>query len=191
MRIAVIDYGAGNFHSITKAVQVDDAQVTVESDARRALDADLIVFPGVGAFGPAAARLEPAHEVLRAALLGGKPALGVCLGMQLLFEESDEGIGGGLGFFRGRVTRLRASRTPHMGWSLIEGEVPLQTAYFAHSYACRAEDHTDVVAWAAHEDDRFPVVVRRGNVLGVQFHPEKSGSDGVAFLRSFVREVAR
>ncbi|MGA9522282.1 MAG: imidazole glycerol phosphate synthase subunit HisH [Myxococcaceae bacterium] len=191
MKIAVIDYGAGNFHSIMKALQVEEARVTVESDARRALEADLLVLPGVGAFGPAAARLEPAREALREALLAGKPALGVCLGMQLLFDDSEEGEGGGLGVFRGRVTRLRAARTPHMGWSLLEGPLSLATAYFAHSFACRAEEDADVVAWAAHDGDRFPAVVRRGNVLGVQFHPEKSGEDGVAFLRSFVREVAR
>ncbi len=193
MKIAVIDYGAGNLHSIVKGLQVEGARVAVESDARRALEADLLVLPGVGAFGPAAAQLEPVREVLRGALLAGKPALGVCLGMQLLFDESDEdeGEGAGLGIFRGRVTRLHASRTPHMGWSPVEGTLPLPTAYFAHSFACRAEDDTEVVAWATHEQDRFPAAVRRGSVLGVQFHPEKSGSDGVSFLQAFVREVAR
>jgi imidazole glycerol-phosphate synthase subunit HisH len=191
MKISVVDYGAGNLHSIMKAVQIDGAEVAVEVDARRALDADLLVFPGVGAFGPASAQLGSAGAVLGDALRAGKPAIGVCLGMQLLFEGSDEGPGAGLNVFRGRVTRLRADRAPHMGWAPLEGKVALGTAYFAHSFACRAEDEADVIAWATHEKDRFPAAVRRGRVLGVQFHPEKSGAEGVEFLRAFVREVAR
>lgn len=191
MKISVVDYGAGNLHSIVKVLQIDGARVTVETDARHAVEADLIVLPGVGAFGPAAAQLAPARDVLRDAMLAGKPAVGVCLGMQLLFDGSDEGEGQGLGVFPGRVTRLRAERAPHMGWTPLDTALSLRTAYFAHSFACRAEEEADVVAWATHESDRFPAAVRRGRVLGVQFHPEKSGSEGVAFLRAFAKEVTR
>jgi len=112
--IALFDYGAGNLHSLAKALEVAGARVRVEPDPLRALDADALVLPGVGAFGAAAARLAPAVDEVRRALEGGLPCLGVCLGMHLLFETSEEGAGRGIGVLAGRVRRLRArARAPH------------------------------------------------------------------------------
>ncbi len=197
MRATLFDYGAGNLHSLAKALERAGARVTIESDPLRALDTDLVVLPGVGAFGAAAERLAPAREAWRASIAAGLPCLGVCLGMQLLFDSSDEGAGAGLGIFGGRVTRLAARRVPHMGWNAIEeARDPalvasrLRLAYFAHGFACRAEDDALVTAWCCHEGDRFPAAVRRDRVLGVQFHPEKSSAAGVEFLACFVRDMA-
>ena len=190
MRVTLFDYGAGNLHSLAKALVVDDAEVRITADPRAALDTDVLVLPGVGGFGPAAERLAPGREEMASALERGLPAVGVCLGMQLLFDRSDEGPGRGLGYFPGRVTRLDARRVPHMGWNQVDGTLALDAAYFAHSYVCRADDPGDVVGWTTHEGDRFPSAVRRGRVLGVQFHPEKSSRPGLGVLRRFVREVA-
>jgi glutamine amidotransferase len=191
MRITLFDYGAGNLHSLAKALAVEGADVRISVDPREAVRTDILVLPGVGGFGPAAERLGPGREEMARALSDGLPAVGVCLGMQLMFNDSDEGPGKGLGYFRGRVTRLAARRVPHMGWNQVEGPLALEAAYFAHSYVCRAEHPEEVIGWTEHEGDRFPSVVRRGRVLGVQFHPEKSSRPGLELLRSFIREVAR
>lgn len=196
MRVMVLDYGAGNLHSIAKALAGANRRVRVEADPRRALRGDVLVLPGVGAFGAAAARLTPARAALRDALLDGLPCLGVCLGMQLLFDASDEGEGRGLGVIAGRVTRLAARRVPHIGWNELEGDEPLlqasalRLAYFANGYACRPDDPSGVGAWTTHEADRFPALVRSARTLGVQFHPEKSSTAGLRFLRSAIDELA-
>src|SRR5262249_3348365 len=140
MKATVFDYGAGNLHSICKALDRAGAAVTIESDPGAALATDLLVLPGVGAFGAAAARLAPARDAMGAALLGGLPCLGVCLGMQLLFERSEESDGAGLGIIAGRVRRLRSARVPQMGWNEIESRdalftgATLECAYFANGY---------------------------------------------------------
>lgn len=197
MKTTLFDYGAGNLHSLAKALELAGAVVTIESDPMRALDTELVVLPGVGAFGAAAARLAPARDAWRARLAGGLPCLGVCLGMQLLYESSEESEGRGLGMLEGAVTRLAARRVPHMGWNTIEdAEEPafhdarLETAYFAHGYACRPARPDDCVAWCRHENDRFPAAVKRGVIVGVQFHPEKSSSPGIAFLAALLRRFA-
>ena len=196
MRVTIFDYGAGNMYSLAKAFRLVDGEVAVESDARRALDTDLFVLPGVGAFGTAAARLAPNRDRIRDAIDAGLPTLGICLGMQLLFERSDEGDGEGLGVFAGRVTRLNARRAPQIGWNAIDessdpaiARAGLTTAYYANGYACRPPDAEAVTAWSTHEADRFPAIVRRGAVVGVQFHPEKSSAPGLAFLRAVVDEA--
>ncbi|ATB38311.1 glutamine amidotransferase [Cystobacter fuscus] len=195
MRVTLFDYGAGNLHSLAKALALaPGVKVHVEEDPLRALDTDLLVLPGVGAFGAAMARLAPGAEKMRRALDDGLPCLGICLGMQLLFDGSDEGEGQGLGFFRGRVTRLTSKHVPHIGWNSVEEDTALReekpgTVYYAHSFACRAEDPDVVVGWTTHEGDRFPASVRRGKVLGVQFHPEKSSAAGVRFVHAFLKEV--
>ena len=201
MRVTILDYGAGNLHSLTRALACDDAEVVLERDPLRALETDVLVLPGVGGFGPAAAALAPARHTLRAAIGGGLPTIGVCLGMQLLFDASQEGPGDGLGIFTGRVTRVQASRVPHMGWNTLDdASDSLITgigfaAYFANGFACRPEDASCVTAWSTHEHDRFPAIVRetRGDsrVIGFQFHPEKSSRAGARLLRRAVREVAR
>ncbi|HYH95671.1 imidazole glycerol phosphate synthase subunit HisH [Hyalangium sp.] len=196
MRVTLFDYGAGNIHSLAKALATAaHAEVRVQTDPVKALDTDVLVLPGVGAFGAAAARLEPGREQMRQALERGLPCLGICLGMQLLFEGSEEGEGRGLGLFKGRVTRLRAKHVPHIGWNSVEEDTAVQgarldTVYYAHSFVCRAEEPGEVVGWTSHEEDRFPASVRRGKVLGVQFHPEKSSASGVRFVQAFLQEVA-
>lgn len=196
MIVALIDYGVGNLHSLAKAIEAGGAEARIESDPARALQADAIVLPGVGAFGAAAARLAPALSDLRAALADGKPCLGICLGMQLLFEESEEGGGAGIGALRGKVTRLRGRRVPHMGWNMVEnGPDPIfagldsMVAYYANSYIAEP-DPDDVIAWTDYQDVRFAAAVRHGRTWGVQFHPEKSDRPGLQLIRNFLREAA-
>jgi imidazole glycerol-phosphate synthase subunit HisH len=200
MRVTVFDYGAGNLHSLAKALETSGAAVVVEADPLRALDTDALVLPGVGAFGAAAERLAPGRTAMRDALERGLPCLGICLGMQLLFEESEEGEGKGLGMIPGAVRRLRARRVPQIGWNAVELDrpaadplftrAPLATAYYANGYVCRPDGEESVIAWSTHENDRFAAAVRRGNTVGVQFHPEKSSQPGVEFVRAFVAEAA-
>ena len=196
MTIAVFDYGAGNLHSLVKVLSTTGHAVVLETDMEHALRADLLVLPGVGAFSAAAVRLAPARDALRAALRDGLPCLGICLGMQLLFDASDEGPGAGIGLIAGRVTRLEASRVPQIGWNTLDDVqdplfslAQLRTAYYANSFACRPDDASCVVAWSSHEGDRFPAGVRAGRTLGVQFHPEKSSGPGVSFIRQFITDV--
>jgi glutamine amidotransferase len=197
MRVTIFDYGAGNLHSLAKALEEPESTVRIETDPSRAVETDVLVLPGVGAFGAATERLASGRDRMRAAILGGVPTIGICLGMQLLFDESDEGRGEGLGVIPGRVTRLRAARVPQIGWNVVEpaGQealfeaAPLPMAYFANSYVCRPADPAVVTAWTEHEGDRFPAAVRAGSTVGVQFHPEKSSADGVRFLRAFLDEA--
>ena len=196
MRIVLFDYGAGNLHSLGKALAETGHAITIETDPRKAIDADLFVLPGVGAFQPAAERLAPGLGEVRAAIEGGLPTIGICLGMQLLFDESDEGPGRGLGVIPGHVEKIRSARIPHIGWNTVEPVAgtavaagPLDVAYFAHSYVCRPRDERAVTAWTTEGDDRFPSAVRAGSATGVQFHPEKSSRQGVALLAGLVSEA--
>lgn len=198
MRVTIFDYGAGNLHSLAKAIAAPGTDIRIEPDPVRAVATDVLVLPGVGAFASAAERLAPGRDGMRDALEQGLPAIGICLGMQLLFDESDEGVGRGLGFISGRVSRLRASRVPQIGWNRVEDSTDslfedsaLGVAYYANGFVCRPRDAGAVVAWSTHENDRFPAAVRRGAVLGVQFHPEKSSAPGVRFLRAFLTEAVQ
>jgi glutamine amidotransferase len=199
VNVTLFDYGAGNLHSLAKALESPGVTVHIEIDPVRAAGSgtDVLVLPGVGAFGAATDRLAPGREAMRTAILGGLPTIGICLGMQLLFDGSDEGGGAGLGVIPGRVTRLRAARVPQIGWNEVEavadeplfGSAPLPMAYFANSYVCRPEDAGVVTAWTTHEGDRFAAAVRAGRAVGVQFHPEKSSARGVGFLRAFLNDA--
>ncbi len=197
MRVTIFDYGAGNLHSLAKALDVEDVAVHVETDPQRSIETDVLVLPGVGAFGAAVDRLAPGRDAMRTAILGGLPTIGICLGMQLLFDESDEGGGSGLGVIPGRVTRLSARRVPQIGWNEVSaepgdelfGRAPLPIAYYANSFVCRPATSGSVIAWTTYDDDRFPAAVRSGATIGVQFHPEKSSSAGVEFLHAFLRDA--
>lgn len=195
-RITLFDYGAGNLHSLGKALAGSGREVRVRTDPFAALETDVLVLPGVGAFAPAAARLAPARARMRDAILGGLPTIGICLGMQLLCDTSEEGPGLGLGVIPGPVTRLAAARLPQIGWNALEDASDplfavsgLTTAYYANSFACRPFDEGAVTAWSTHERDRFPAAVRIGQCLGVQFHPEKSSRPGVNLLDHFLQHL--
>ncbi|MDX1674670.1 MAG: imidazole glycerol phosphate synthase subunit HisH [Longimicrobiales bacterium] len=189
MKLLLFDYGTGNLHSLRKALERQGAEVTVGADPGRA---DGLVLPGVGAFGAAAERLASYAGAIRGAVADGLPVLGICLGMQLLLDASDEGAGAGLGLVPGRVRKLRAERVPHMGWNTVASDDPLFAGvggdrfYFANSFVADPVSDADVIAWTRHEGDRFPAAVRRGRVVGTQFHPEKSGASGLRILRNFV-----
>jgi glutamine amidotransferase len=196
MRLTIFDYGAGNLFSLRAALAAPGVDVATETDPVQCIATDLLVLPGVGAFAHASERLAAGREAMQRAIVGGLPTVGICLGMQLLFDESEEGAGAGLGVITGRVTRLDAARLPHIGWNTIEmapqpEAVPptLTTAYFANSFAGRPTDTSCVRAWSTHDADRFPAVVRRYRAIGMQFHPEKSAAAGIRFLRAAVREV--
>jgi glutamine amidotransferase len=200
VRVGCFDYGAGNLHSLVKALEAGGAVVRVDTDPMAVLaQVDALVLPGVGAFAPAARRLAPGRAVIRAAATAGLPLLGICLGMQLLFDGSDEGPGEGLGLIAGRVQRLRARQVPQMGWNRLEQVTDpllitagLRTAYYANSFVARPAPGMEdaVTAVSEHDGDRFPAAVRAGAVVGVQFHPEKSSAPGLAFLRAFLAMAA-
>ena len=196
-RVTIFDYGAGNLHSLVKALEAGGASVQVERDPAELGAASAIVLPGVGAFAPAAAELARGFDVVRAAVQRGTPVLGICLGLQLLAESSDEGPGAGLGVMAGRVERLQATRVPQIGWNSLESSrdrllirARLDMAYYANSYVVRATRPEQVVAWSTHEGDRFPAAMRVGRTVGVQFHPEKSSRAGLSFVRAWVEEAA-
>jgi imidazole glycerol-phosphate synthase subunit HisH len=195
-QLAIFDYGAGNLHSLVKAIAADDRKISIETDLRAALRADALVLPGVGAFGSAASAMDSDRDFLASALEDGLPCLGICLGMQLIFDASEEGPGKGVGFISGNVTRLRTPTVPHMGWNDIEWRGVhdsthnrLQTAYFANAYVCQPEDASTVLASTTHQSATFASVVRRANTVGVQFHPEKSSSAGRAFINAVIEEL--
>lgn len=200
--VAIVDYGAGNLFGLARALERAGATVAV---ARSADDlppgVPAVVVPGVGASGPAMRRLRRRglDRALRGAVDGGAWYLGICLGMQLLFERSDEDGARGLAWLDGRVERLSgAPRLPHIGWNTIEprvlhpllaGMVAGAPAYFVHSYAPAPAVRTDVIAETQY-GTRFASGIARGRVLGLQFHPEKSGRTGALLLRRFVAMVA-
>lgn len=196
-RVTIFDYGAGNLHSLAKVLSFDGSEVRLETSPIAAIETDVLVLPGVGAFANAAERLAPGLDAMREAIRGGLPTLGICLGMQLLFEESEEGSGPGLGVVPGVVRRLRSRRVPQIGWNEVVpiADLALATtmprmAYFANSYVCVPRDERVVTAWTTHDGDRFASAVGVANAVGVQFHPEKSSESGVRFVRDTVRELA-
>jgi len=198
MRVTILDYGAGNLHSLAKAVTAAGAEVEIQSDAAAAVKTEALLLPGVGAFASATAFLERSRETVSEALRAGLPCLGICLGMQLLFDTSEEGSGRGLGTIPGTVRRLTARHVPQIGWNEIEDpddplfdSAPITIAYFANSYVCEPEDPNSAIAWATHENDRFVAAVRSGNTVGVQFHPEKSSVAGCNLVRAFLESARR
>jgi len=199
-RVVVADYGAGNMVSIARALETVGAQVKIATDARALADADALVVPGVGAAEPAMARLarhglvEPIRDWVRA----DRPLLGICLGLQLLYDGSDEDGALTLGLLSGRtVALIDAPTLPHIGWNQVEARSvhPILDGipdgadlYFVHSYVVAPVDPDTVIAETTH-GSRFPSVVARGRTIGVQFHPERSGHDGIRLLANFVASV--
>ena len=196
-KLKIVDYGMGNLRSVAKAFEHVGVATAISSDPEVIAAAPAIVLPGVGAFPEAAREIDRRGlaEPIVAAAGGGVPVLGICLGMQLLFESSAEhGGADGLALLPGSVERLEAPgmKLPHIGWAHLhhEADSPLTAGiadgepfYFVHSYAVRPEPE-DLLATAEH-GERFAAVVGRGNVLGTQFHPEKSGAAGLRMLVNF------
>jgi glutamine amidotransferase len=186
--IAVLNYGMGNLRSVAKALEAAGARAIVTSDTREVLDCDALCVPGQGIFGRCIDNLAKAgqDELIREWLGAGKPYLGICLGMQILFDSSEErGPIKGLSILPGDVERLRGEvRVPHMGWSVVNGEY----FYFDHSYAVFPTNDSHVAGWCTH-GRRFAAIVRTPGVTAVQFHPEKSGAAGIDLLRGWLFTV--
>jgi imidazole glycerol-phosphate synthase subunit HisH len=196
--IAIVDYGMGNRRSVEKALEHVGAQPVITADHELIRRADHVVLPGVGAFPQAMRNIRAAglDEALLERASAGGPILGLCLGMQLLFERSEEHEGAtGLGLLPGRVTALRAPRVPHIGWNLVtfarpsaltEGLGEAAAFYHVHSLAPEPAREDDVVGRGEYGGP-FVSIVERDNVMGCQFHPEKSSRDGLRLLRNFAR----
>jgi len=197
--IGVIDYGAGNIRSITRGLEAAGAEVFIARQGVELVDADAIVLPGVGHAGQLMKALEDRgfDRTVLDAVDGGTPFLGICVGMQIMFGNQEEGNGRGLGLLSGEVRHLpRELKTPHIGWSQVTAVIDSPFGptgatdhyYFVHSYAAGNADPVAVVATTDY-GVTYPSVVIKDHLWGCQFHPEKSSTAGIAFLRTFVNFV--
>ena len=205
MNVVVLDYGSGNLRSAERALARAGAEVTVTADLDRARSADGLVVPGVGAYAACMAGIEAidAGPVIRDRVESGRPVLGICVGMQVLFDAGDEHgvVTKGLGLLPGEVRRLRAPVLPHMGWntvtpsagSVLFAGLPAGTRfYFVHSYAARPQaalDEAGVAVTTSEHGGPFVAAVEVGSLAATQFHPEKSGDAGAALLRNWLRTL--
>ena len=206
--VVVLDYGFGNVRSAVRALERAGAQVELTADRARAQECDGLVVPGVGAFAACVEgiRAVRGHEVIGRRLAGGRPVLGICVGLQVMFAHGVEhGVDTeGLDEWPGTVERLQAPVVPHMGWNTVE--VPEESGlfdgiegerfYFVHSYGVRrwelvtnGRTRPPLVTWAEYGGDRFVAAVENGPLCATQFHPEKSGDAGAALLRNRVRSL--
>ena len=198
--IAIIDYDAGNLRSVEKALEALGSRAIITRNRDEILGADRVILPGVGAFGDAMEKLHQYElvDTIRQAAATGKPFLGICLGLQLLFESSEESPGvEGLSVLPGKILRIPdhpGLKIPHMGWNslsvtpgarLFRGIENGAYVYFVHSYYCKADDES-IVAAATEYSTHIHAAVERGNVFACQFHPEKSGSVGLQILKNFI-----
>ncbi|MDQ2588138.1 imidazole glycerol phosphate synthase subunit HisH [Saccharothrix yanglingensis] len=208
-RVVVLDYGSGNLRSAERALQRVGADVEVTADHRAALEADGLVVPGVGAFAACMEGLNAVKggRLIGQRLAGGRPVLGICVGMQILFEKGIEhGVHSeGCGEWPGTVERLEAPVVPHMGWNTVQppegsklfaGLDADTRFYFVHSYGVRKWELNDtgaltppLVTWSEHGGDRFVAAVENGPLWGTQFHPEKSGDAGAHLLENWLKTV--
>ncbi|PZE25022.1 MULTISPECIES: imidazole glycerol phosphate synthase subunit HisH [unclassified Curtobacterium] len=205
--VVVLDYGSGNIHSAAKALERAGADVTVTADRQAALAADGLVVPGVGAFRAVMDQLDTVRggDLVDRRLAGGKPVLGVCVGMQVMFERGVERGSDvpGLGQWPGTIHQLRAEVLPHMGWNTVQPPADSvlfdglsgERFYFVHSYGATSLDidaqppfPAPKVTWAEH-GERFVAAVENGALAATQFHPEKSGEPGIALLRNWLRTL--
>ncbi|MCZ7398460.1 MAG: imidazole glycerol phosphate synthase subunit HisH [Candidatus Methanoperedens sp.] len=198
MKLVIIDYGLGNLRSIEKALQYVGAEVEISNDPSAIDRADALILPGVGAFRDAMMHFSTLERVVKDAVNDGKPLLGICLGMQMLASESEEGgLHRGIDIIPGRVIRFPASelKVPHMGWNSINAKknIPLlknirdgSYVYFVHSYYVNTDEKYE--AAMCDYGIEFPAIITNeaGNVVGTQFHPEKSGATGLRMLSNFV-----
>ena len=199
--MAVVNYGVGNLRSIRRGLEKSGAAVKITHSPTDLLSSDAIVLPGVGAFAPAVKNMAPIADVVAEAMNNGKPILGVCLGLQLLFTRSSEGGSvKGLDFISGDIVKLPDTvKTPQMGWNtlnieqshpLLEGVKDGSYVYFVHSYYPKPID-SDVVVATTEYGVRFASMVAQKNLFATQFHPEKSSKTGLTMLKNFVRIVKR
>jgi glutamine amidotransferase len=195
--LAIIDYGAGNIRSVINAFRFIGSDIAVTCDPAEMRRADGLILPGVGACGYAMRQLAPIADAICDQARSGKPLLGICLGFQLLFDESHEkGVTQCLGLVAGSVIPIPPGRTiPHMGWNyvqtppkmrLMNGLAPGRHFAFVHSYYADVADPAALVAPVEYEGLSMAAAIEKGNVFGCQFHPEKSGDDGLRMLRNFV-----
>ena len=209
--VVVLDYGSGNLRSVVRAVKRTGAEVTLTSDLDTALEADGLVVPGVGAYESCMKGLRAirGERIIARRLSGGRPVLGICVGMQILFDRGIEhGVEtDGCGEWPGTVERLQAPVVPHMGWNTVHapGDTALfagiedERFYFVHSYGVRdwtlvtndrtPDSHQPRVTWAEHGGDRFVAAVENGPLSATQFHPEKSGDAGAVLLKNWVETL--
>jgi len=195
--IAIVDYGMGNLKSVQNALRAINIPCIISSNSEEILKSKGIIVPGVGAFPDAMENLKEQglDEVIKAGVKKGKPILGICLGMHLFFETSEEIRNcEGLGFFMGTVKRIQgAVKVPHMGWNslyfekscpLLKGVKEESYVYFVHSYYAEIGEENIINAYSMYEK-KIPAIISKGNVFGIQFHPEKSGTDGLRILKNF------
>lgn len=197
MKATIADLGIGNLHSLRKAAEACGYAAETTPEARDWLDAACLLLPGVGAFGAGMKPLRPVRDALVGKMLSGAPVLGVCLGMQLLLERSDEDPGDGLGYVRGDVKRFPAtvSKVPHMGWSPVHHDedaifdgVPQDAYfYFVHSYYPDPEEEIGIST--TRHGIPFVSALRKENTYATQFHPEKSGPVGLRLLKNFLAQA--
>lgn len=200
MRVGLIDYGAGNIFSILCGLQRVGIKAKVYNKPNDVASIDAVVVPGVGNFSKAAESLQEYKEVLEDLLREGRYILGICLGMQILLEKSEEGEGNGLGLVKGEVKRLPTSlKVPHMGWNTIKirKETPLFDGlpinpyfYFVHSFISVPKESTHIIATTEYGQE-FASAIQNETILGLQFHPEKSGEHGAIVLNNFRRMIRR
>ncbi|MCE2615004.1 MAG: imidazole glycerol phosphate synthase subunit HisH [Nitrosopumilus sp. (ex Thoosa mismalolli)] len=198
-KIAIFDYGAGNIFSLKNALEKQDATVEVQTKVENLKEYDGIFLPGVGNFDPAIQSINRnSADFLE--VVGNTPVFGICLGMEMFFEKSQEGIEKGLGIINGDVIVLPSTlKVPHMGWNsleikqenkILEGIEDGSWAYFVHSYRANPTTH-DVIVAESDYDVKVPAIVQQENYFGTQFHPEKSGNVGALMLENFLRECSK
>ncbi len=209
-RVVVLDHGSGNVRSVVRALEAVGAEVQLTADRTAALEADGLVVPGVGAFAATVQQIRAVggDRIVETRLAGGRPVLGICVGLQVMFDAGDEHgeRSTGLGQWPGEITRLMADVVPHMGWNTVDAPtgtalldgIQAERFYFVHSYAARTWEldavgplEPPLVTWAEHGGDRFIAAVENGALMATQFHPEKSGEAGARLLRNWLGTLPR